>query len=373
MNSVMRFSVDKNKLYSVLQHALNFTASKNLSTVLQNVLLEAADGKLTVKATNIQTGFSSTIDADVYAEGSTTVYAKKLSDIVRELPDNEQINFVFDGSQLHIKSGKSSFHLSTMDAELFPKSPTIVPEYAFDANGELLLSLFKKVVFCISNDTSKIEYNGAHVSVFADHIEISAADYQRVAIASGNFEGTFSDEFIVNIPKKTVLDLLKIFEGVEKIHIETDKRQILFSTENITLTSKLIEKYVKSLTRLFQVEYKISALISRIVLSEVVKRISAITSETTHGVLLSFKDNTLTVNSLETEHGLGTEVIDGIEFDGEMIDIIFNARHLLEILANTTSEKVRFAMNSKNQPALILPEDSDAKYLLVPIAIERYN
>ena len=367
----MKITIMKEAMYSLLQHAGNFTTSKNLNMILQNILIEAKDDKVFLKTTNFQTGFSCVLNATVIEPGITTVSAKKLSDIVRTIPDGKDIDFVFDGSRLHVKSGKASFHLSTMEASLFPNSPVITPEYAFNIKGDLLIALLKRVAFCISNDTSKIEYNGAHMGVMANNIELSSADYQRIATTSATFEGVFSDEFIVNIPKKTVIDIIKIFENAENIYVATDKRQISFSTEDITITSKLIDKYIKSLTKLFQNEYKLTALMNREELAEVVRRISAITSEQTYGLLFSFQNSQLTVSSLETEHGKGIEIIDDVEFKGEAIDIIFNAKHLLEILSNTDSPKVTFAMNSKTQPALILPDSGDAKYLLVPISIEK--
>ncbi|MDR2868879.1 MAG: DNA polymerase III subunit beta [Deferribacteraceae bacterium] len=369
----MKFTVLKEKLYPFLQYAGNFTTTKNLSTILQNVLIEAADNKITIKSTNFQTGFSCTIDANVTEPGATTAPAKKLTDIVKELPDGKEIDFTFDGSRLHVKAGRSAFQLSTMDQELFPRSAVINPEYSFTIDSDTYISLLKRIVFCIANDTSKPEYNGAHMSLFADRIEFSSADYQRIATAEAALEGTFTDEFIANIPKKTALDIIKIFDGAGPITIETDKRQIIFKTASLSMTSKLIEKYIRNLTRLFLIEYNLRATINRTLLMEVVRRISAITSEITHGVQLSFASNQLTVTSLETELGKGNEVIEGVQFESEPIDIIFNARHLLEILGNTNAENIEFAMNTKTQPALILPDNQEAKYLLVPISIEKLS
>lgn len=169
------------------------------------------------------------------------------------------------------------------------------------------------------------------------------------------------------------MEVTKIFDGAKTIHIETDKRQVAFKTENISITSKLIEKYIKSLTRLFTDEYKLTALIDKNNLFEVVKRISAITSDVTHGMFFSFSGSQLTVTSLETEYGKGMEVIDDVQYNGEPIDIIFNSKHLMEILSNITADKVTFAMNTKAQPALILPENKEAKYLLVPISMEKLS
>ena len=368
---IMKFTITKEIMYPMLQHAISFIATKNFNMILQNVLIEAANNQISLKTTSFQTGFNCTLSANVIEHGVTTVPAKTLCDIVKAIPDGRDIDFVFTGSTLHVKSGRSNYQLSTMDASLFPDSPKITPEYSFNIDGYLFISQLKKVAFCISSDTLKIEYNGAYMNIIADRIELSSTDLQRIATTSAVFENKISDEFIVNIPKKTVLDVIKIFENSKNICIATDKRQISFSTENITITSKLIERYIKSLTRLFQTEYNLKALINREELAGVVRRIAPITSEITHGLLFSFQNSLLTISSLETEYAKGTETMDGIEFNGEAIDIVFNAKHLLEILSNIDSPEITFAMNSKTQPALILPDNGSAKYLLVPISIEK--
>ncbi|MDR0455024.1 MAG: DNA polymerase III subunit beta [Deferribacteraceae bacterium] len=367
----MKFAIKKEAMYPLLQYAINFTSLKNINQILQNVLIEAADNRVFLKTTSFQTGFSCKIDADIISFGLTTVPAKILCDIIKAIPDESVIDFIFEGSALNIKTGRTSYQLPTMDATLFPNSPAITPEYSFEIKAGQFLSLLKRVAFCISSDTLKTEYNGAHMNIVADKIELSSADFQRIATTSATFENAFSDEFTVNIPKKTVFDIIKIFENAEKIRVITDKRQISFSTDNITITSRLIEKYIKSITRLFLAEYKLKAIMNREKLIGVVKRIAPITSELTHGLLFSFQNSQLTVTSPETENGKGTEIMDGIEFEGENIDIVFNAKHLLEILSNIDSPEVVFAMNAKTQPALILPVNDCVKYLLVPISIEK--
>ena len=367
----MKFTIAKESILPLLQYAVNFTASKNLNVILQNLLIEAKDNRLYLRSTTFQTGFSCSLDAEIAEAGITTVNAKKLSDIIKETPDNADIDFQFDGAQLHLYSGNSKFYLQTMDPSYFPVSPTITPEYSFSVEGKLFVALLKRIAFCVSNDTLKVEYNGAHLGVFGNTIELSSADYQRAATASTSFENSIIDEFIINIPKKTVLDIIKIFDNAEKIEVETDRRQISFSTKNITVTSNLIEKYIKSLSRLFQAEYKLKAQLNREEITGVVKRIAPMASELTNGLQFSFQGSQLTVSSLESEYGKGVATIDGIIYEGEAIDIVFNAKHLLEILQNITSAAVIFEMNSEKQPVLILPDNGEAKYLLVPISIEK--
>jgi len=367
----MKFTITKETLYPMLQYAVNFTASKNFNMILQNILIEAVNNQISLKTTSFQTGFSCALSANVIEPGVTTIPAKTLSDIVRAIPDNNDINFIFDGSTLHIKSGKTNYQLPTMDPSLFPNSPSITPEYSFEIKGQQFISPLKKIAFCISNDTLRTEYNGAHMNIVANRMELSSADFQRIATTATEFDNNITDEFTINIPKKAVLDIIKIFENAENIHVITDRRQISFGMENVTITTRLIEKYIKSITRLFQVEYSLKAVMNREELIGVVKRIAPITSEQINGLFFSFQNSQLTVSSHETEYGKGTEVMDGVDFKGEAIDVVFNTKHLLEILSNIETPEVIFAMNTKTQPVLILPNNGKVKYLLVPITIEK--
>lgn len=368
----MRFKVVRDDIFSFVQYANSYTSPKNLNTVLQNILIEAEGETVTLRSTNMQIGFSGSLKAAVEEIGSATVPGKKLMDIIKELPEGSIIDFYHDGSKLNIKSGKSTFRLSTISPELFPTMSEITPEYFIKLKTDTLATLLKRTAFCISNDSSKIEYTGAHFNASGNKLEISAADFQRIATSNALFEEEFSDEFTINIPKKTITELMKILEIGEFVDVETDKKQVLFKVGDIKIYSKLIEKYIKSITKLFEVEYPIKARINTKTFIEVVRRVSAITSEITHGVVLSFNNGHLLINSLETEYGQGHETMDDITYNGEDMDIIFNARHMLEIITNISSEYFSLEMQGKRNPAVILPEDQSYKYLVVPISIDKF-
>jgi DNA polymerase-3 subunit beta len=372
MEEMMKLKIVKEDLQEVLNHAINFTSSKNLNSILQNILIEAEENALTIRASNIHTAFTSKIDATVESTGITTVPCKKLLDIVKELPQSAVVDFSFDGHKLKIKSGKASFNLSTLSPELFPTIGEITPEYFIEIPGKNLQSILKKVYFCISNDTSKIEYSGCHFKAYGNKLEVSAADYQRIAMAFTEFDEEFSDEFLINIPKKTVIELIKILEKDELVKIETDRKQIVFKVGNIEIYSKLIEKYIKSITTLFNTEYPVSAKLPKNEFIEVLKRVSSITSEITHGVVLSFNNGKVSIYSLETEYGLGHDYIENIDYKGEDLDIIFNSKQLIEILSSIESDFVELKMNGRKSPAIIIPQDNWYKYLIVPLTIEQF-
>jgi len=368
----MRFKAVKDEIYPLIQFANGFTSPKNLNTVLQNILIDAESDGVTLRATDMQVGFSGKTGVSVEQTGTATVSGKKLLDIIKEIPDGSVIDFSFDGSKINIESGKSSFKLSTISHEIFPTMAEITPEYHLKIKSGLLQNLLKKTSFCISTDASKIEYTGSHIAVYGDKLEISAADFQRIATCSVKFDEEYSNEFMINIPRKTVMELLKVLDQDEYVEIETDRKQIVFTIGEIQIFSKLIEKYIKSITKLFTNDFPLKAKLNRAEFLDVIKRVSAITSEVTHGVVLSFQAASLTIYSLETEYGTGNETIDDYEYNGQPMDIIFNAKHVAEMVSNVDTDYFHLQMMGERNPALILPESGEYKYLVVPISINRY-
>lgn len=368
----MKFKAIKNELIPLLQLSNSFTSPKNVNTILQNILIEAKDDSIVFRSSNLQTGFCGKLNTEVEETGITTVSGKKFLDIIKELPSSSVIEFTFDGSKLKIKSGKSSFSLATLSPEQFPTMTQITPEYHIKVDSDHFLNILRKTYFCISSDMSKIEYTGAHFKVFGNKLEVSSADFQRIATASFSFDEEFSDEFIINIPKKTILEVMKVLEHSEFVEIETDKRQVQFKIDDMVIYSKLIEKYIRSLTKLFESEYPIEVILPTNQFYDVIKRVSTISSDITHGVVLSFSESKVSVYSVETEYGQGFETIDDIELNGEPIDIIFNSKHLIDILSNVDTETFVLKMSGRRNPAVIFPDKKDYSYLVVPISIDRY-
>lgn len=165
---------------------------------------------------------------------------------------------------------------------------------------------------------------------------------------------------------------MKVLDNDEYVEIDTDRKQIIFKIGAIQIYSKLIEKYIKSITKLFSNDYPLTAKLKRSEFLDVIKRVSAITSEVTHGVVLSFKEDGLTLYSLETEYGAGHETIDDFEFTGTYLDIIFNSKHMVEMVNNIDTDYFVLSMISDRSPAIILPESGNYKYLVVPISINRF-
>lgn len=368
----MQFRVLKEDILKYLQYANSFTNPKGLNDILQNIYIEVENNTVNIKATNYQMGFSCFFEAEsVEKEGRITVSCRKLLDIIKELPDGALIDFIYDDTRLNVICGKSKFKLSTLSSEYFPMISDIVPEYYIKINAADFINIMKRTHFCISNDSSKIEYTGAQLRINRSDVETFATGMQRIAIASTTIDAEYANDFIINIPKKTISEVLRIFESKGEIEIHTDRRQISFKHDNIIIYSKLIEKFIKNIEKLFNSDYPIKAKLDRKSFIDASKRVSAITSDETPGIILNFENNTLNISSLETIYGEGSETIDVLNYNSEPFEIILNARHLNEILNNIDSEEFTLEMADRRSPVLVTPADNNYRYLVVPISIDK--
>lgn len=367
----MKFTCKKELIYPIVNEAYGFTSTRSVETILQNLLIKAEDNSVFFKTSNIITGYSAYLPLNIERSGVTTVSCKKLLDIIREFPSNSDITFDFNGTRLNLIADKSFFTMSTLDPTHFPTMADIVPEYYIKIDGQIFSNLLKRVYFCIANESSKISYNGAHLKITGNRLQLSSSDFQRIAICETTLENEQADEFIINIPKKTVGELIKILNN-NPLEIETDRKQAIFKFDNKIIYSNLIENYIRSLGKLFDVEPKIRVHMRTHDIYESLKRIATITSEINYGVIFSIHNDSININSLETEYGKGSETVNCLKKDGNDIDIIFNAKLFLEILSHLESEEFYLYIVGEKNPVIIEPLDSNCKYLMVTITIESY-
>lgn len=314
--------------------------------------------------------FTCFFNADIENDGVLTVSGKKLFDILKELPNSSIINFEYSGTRLNITSGNTNFELSTIDSNSFPVIPDIQPEHYLKIDANNFLDSLKKIQFCVLNDAQKQEYTGIGLQIEGDKLELFATGMQRVGTASIKINSEYSNDFIINIPKKTINELIKTFEGKEIIEIETDKKQIVFKVNNMTIYSKLIEKTIKGVKSLFTSEYPIVANVNKNLFLEASRRISAIVSENLPSIKLTFTKDSLNLSSTNTEYGQGNETIDIIDFNhDEEFDLSLNVKHINEIIQAITTETFSFHIKDKRSPILIIPDDNIYKYLAVPLSV----
>ena len=190
----MEFTIEKELFLKSLQKIQGIVEKRTSMPILSNVLLEATDSMLHVTATDLEVGMKSAYPAEVTASGRITVGAKKLYEIVKELPNQAIVFSTKDNDWVEIKCGKVKFNIVGLSPDEFPYFPDIKEENLFEIENSLLKGMIEKTSYAICNDETKYNLNGifARVEVNGNgenSLKMVATDGHRLSIATGRAQG----------------------------------------------------------------------------------------------------------------------------------------------------------------------------------------
>lgn len=372
----MKVTLERNHLLKSLGHVHRVVERRNTYPILANVLLKASDGKVDLRATDLDIEVTESVPAMVGTPGTTTVPAHTLYEIVRKLSDGAEVRLETDGAeQMLLTSGRSRFHLACLSPDSFPdlKSGNFTHEFTIPAAS--LRELIERTQFAISTEETRYYLNGIYLHVIESGKETIlravATDGHRMARAETEApEGAKGMPGII-VPKKTVSEVQKLLEGAEgDVAVEISDTKIRFTLGGVVLLSKLIEGTFPDYERVTPKNNDKAMNVDRAAFATAVDRVSTIASERGgKAVKLSVKDGQLELSVTNPDHGTASEEL-AVEFEPESFEIGFNARYLLDIVGQIRSENAVFLFNDAGSPTLV-KEDGDAKalYVLMPMRV----
>jgi DNA polymerase-3 subunit beta len=345
-------------------------ASKNTMPILANVLLEARDKKLEFVATDLDMGIRCSVQAEIVEKGNITINAKKLSDIVRELPEAQVELEIDDSHKMILVCKKSNFKIHGLPKDDFPILPEVKKDKVFKIKGSLLQEMIQKTIFAVSSDETRYVLNGVFFQVEGSKLRMVATDGHRLAFIEKKIENKTDNKASVIIPTKTLHELVKavseLGRGKEEdlmVEVIATDNQIKFVIEDVEIISRLIEGQFPNYEQVIPKESdkKIEASVSN--LAAATRRVKILTSEKSNSIRYQAKDNKLTISSKTPDMGEAKEEID-VEYKGEEISIAYNAQYVLDVLKNVGTEAVNIELTQPLSPGILRPK-GDADYLCV--------
>jgi DNA polymerase-3 subunit beta len=372
----MKVALERNQLLKSLGHVHRVVERRNTYPILANVLLKAADGKLDLRATDLDIEVTESVPAMITTPGSTTVPAHTLYEIVRKLADGAEVRLETDGAeQMLLTSGRSRFHLACLSPDSFPdlKSGTFTHQFSLPAGA--LRNLIERTQFAISNEETRYYLNGIYLHALPNSdppvLRAVATDGHRMARAETDAPPGVVGMPGIIIPKKTVGEVQKLLDSDDgEIGVEISDTKIRFTFPGLILLSKLIEGTFPDYERVTPKNNDKQLNVDRASFATAVDRVSTIASDRGgKAVKLSVKDGSLELSVTNPDHGTATEEL-AVEFEPESFEIGFNARYLLDIIGQIRSENAVFLFNDAGSPTLV-KEDGDAKalYVLMPMRV----
>ncbi|MEO8883794.1 MAG: DNA polymerase III subunit beta [Devosia sp.] len=372
----MKVTLERNQLLKSLGHVHRVVERRNTYPILANVLLKAADGKLDLRATDLDIEVTESVPAMVATAGTTTVPAHTLYEIVRKLADGAEVKLETEGGeQMLLTSGRSRFHLACLSPESFPdlKSGTFTHQFSMPSSA--LRELIERTQFAISNEETRYYLNGIYVHTLdvsgTPILRAVATDGHRMARAEVDAPAGAKGMPGIIVPKKTVSEIQKLLEGDDgEVAVEVSDTKIRFALGGVVLLSKLIEGTFPDYDRVTPKNNDKAMNVDRAAFATAVDRVSTIASDRGgKAVKLSMKEGQLELSVTNPDHGTASEEL-AVEFEPESFEIGFNARYLLDIIGQIRSDNAVFLFNDSGSPTLVR-EDGDAKalYVLMPMRV----
>ncbi|MGH9400141.1 MAG: DNA polymerase III subunit beta [Thermoanaerobaculia bacterium] len=329
---------------------------KNTIPILSNILLKASDGHLNFTSTDLDLTLLSQAPARVARPGSVTVPARKLFDLIRNLPEADVSLKLMENHYLGVSCERSHFRLVAQAAEDFPTVPKVEGKGEVSFPLDLWKRLTRKVLYAVSAEETRFQLMGALLKDKDSDFELVATDGHRLALV--NFPKTDKKAKLPNVlvPKKALSEILKMDGGEgTTLSVRHSENHLLFTVGTRQLVARLLDVNFPDYEKILSKGNDRVALVSRVAIQSAIRRVSLFAPERARGVKLSFEKNALTVTSASQELGEGTETLD-VAYDAEPLALGLNAQYLLDFLDEAETEKVRLELKDENTQCLCSPE-----------------
>jgi len=345
---------------------------RNTMPILANVLIECQKGTVRVSATDLEVGVRAKLDGEVAQEGTVTVNAKKVYEIVRESPEESIELRRLENDWVEIKSGRSIFKMVGIDAREFPQFPEFEREKLAAVPAEILREMIEKTIFSVSTDETRHALNGVLLEEGeGGRVTMVATDGHRLALIERG-AGTIGLEKRVILPRKGLAEVGKLLEATEDgvISVGFQENMGLVVKENVELFMRLIDGEFPDYTKVIPKGNPNIVKIEQAKLLQALRRVSILSSERYKGIKTELKEGRMLISASNPELGEAVEEME-VEYQGKALTVGFNARYLMDVLGvMEDGGVVAVELKDELSPGLIKKEgDEGYLYVVMPMRL----
>ncbi|MGQ0667690.1 MAG: DNA polymerase III subunit beta [Nitrospiraceae bacterium] len=375
----MKVRIGRDELLTGLQRVQGVVEKRNTMPILSNILLEAKQDGAEIVATDLELGMRGLYKATVLKTGGVTVSARKLFEIIKELPSGEIELTAGDNNWTIIQAGKSQFKVVGLPSSDYPALPAIEREGLTPLSGDGLLELIRKTLFAAGDNDARYILNGLLVTLVVTDkktaLRLVGTDGHRLAVAEQDVGKAGSkggpQEIKAIIPKKAAQEMRRLLEegGDGEPLIGFTKNLMIFRKSGLLLTSRLMEGNYPNYQQVIPKESGKKITVNRVELESSLRRVSVLSKDKASAVKVSFAPGKIILFASSPDYGEATEELPA-RYEGEALNTGFNARYLLDVCSVMDGETISLQMETPLSPCLIQePESPGFKCVVMPIKI----
>jgi DNA polymerase-3 subunit beta len=378
----MEFRIQRAVLLGTLQRAQNIVEKKTTLPILSHILLEVRSSTLELSSTDLEIAIIDNCEATVLGEGTTTVHARKLFEIIRELPE-EEVHLSLKQGQLEIRCARSFFRLRCLPPEEFPKVPVIHASQSILLPSRVVMEMIRRVIHSISTDEARYTLTGAMVQMEKKEdkslFRIITTDGHRLALCERVLDHaecldeltkeSGADPRHIILPRKGIVEMGRLVEeDAQDLEFGVHQENAFIRRGRFSMIMRLVQGKFPDYHSVIPSQIEKSVEVDASLLEQALRRVSVLSTEKARGTRLSFESGKMMVFSNSPEIGEAQEELD-IVYEGEYFEAAFNVRYLLDVL-QIFSGSIRMEFGKGLKPCLI-QEKSDPQffYVVMPLRL----
>lgn len=354
----MRITTKANDLRDALSKILTVIDRKNSRPILTNSLVTIREGQIELLATDLEVTAKIILKTQTDQTGSFCINTKNFFDIVRELPDamvNIEVNQ--NKNLLNLNCKNINYSLLVTSSEEYPQLSFDISGNPFKLSSKEILKIINKTFYAVSSDETRINLNGIFMQYGDNKLRSVAIDGHRLALIDiHNFETNnhLLEDGII-IPRKGVLELKKMAETYpnDTLTLLLDESFLsVKASDDYFLSIRLIAREYPKYQTILPSKTSYTMTVDKNALFDAIKRIRLLSNEKTNGIKVTIETNSLTISANHPSLGHAQETI-VVDYNGEKIDIGFNAKYMSESISVFDTNELIFEFNNELSPVVI--------------------
>ena len=349
----MKFKITRENLQRGLAAVAASIPTRTTLPVLSNILIDVSGDSVGMSGTDLDIAVSLRVPAEVDEPGSLTVPAKKLQELARELPEHP-VRITTKGDRFELVCGRATFRLNGMPRDEFPTFPTVNFDESWKVRGNVLQELIKQTSFAVSTEESRPILNGVLWQFGEGEMRMVATNGHRLARMGASVVSPGAPRADLIVPPKALAQVERLFSSDDEIEVARSENHLGFRMNGTEVFTRLIEGPYPNYEQVIPRDNDKIVIASKATLTQALRRMAVVASDQTHRVRLGFAPGTLRLAVETPDLGEAQEELE-IDYQGESLEIGFNAAYLLEVLRFMPSEDVRLSFKAPERAATIQP------------------
>ncbi len=395
----MEFVIKQNILKEELGFVQGIVEKKSTIPVLSNILIESVgENTIRIVGTDLDVTVRCEAEADIKKSGAMCIQARKLFDIVRLLEGGDVHFTKEENDWVKLNSGKSNFRLAGVSRDTFPEVPSF-KSAPMKLSADIFNHFIQNTAFAITNEQSRFTLSGAKFMIDGGAARMVTTDGHRLAFIEKKLtDGATTETMDALIPKKALMELTKISRDAKgEVSFGEDANHIYFEVNGRLLITRKLSGTFPNYEMVIPKDNDKTAIFDAEEMKTAIRRVSLMADERTRSVRLTIRPNEIEIGAQSSEEGEANEKV-AAEYDGEEVQVGFNAQYLQEFLnivgsgetdASETTEKetngetvrvkesgkrLRIAFefkdgNAQTQMNIAGDKNYDYKYIVMPLRI----